>query len=264
MPKLKIDGCALYYELTGEGPPLVVIAGQGSGPDARQPLLEGLAKQHTVLSFDPRGTGRGDLAPQGDSIETLAMDALALMDAVGFRAASIMGLSTGTGQATVLAADHADRVERLVLASPWTHGDADFHTLQNLRKAAARTMPPDHYVHFNALLLYHPPYRRAHAERFDRMAREAMSKPQDAAGMAARLDAILAFDARPFYGRIACPTLVCGARDDLIMPFWFAEAAAQAIPHARLTPFAEGGHMFFDTLTEDFLAAALPFLSQKS
>ncbi|MBV7483842.1 alpha/beta fold hydrolase [Bordetella sp. BOR01] len=262
MAKLRVNGIHLYYELTGDGPPLVVIAGQGTGPAARQPLIDGLAKHHTVLSFDPRGTGRGDPAPQGDSMETLAQDALALMDAMKFETASIMGLSTGTGQATVLAANHSDRVERLVLASPWTHGDADFHTLQNLRKAAARTMAPEHYVHFNALLLYYPPYRRVHAEQFNEMARQAIGKAQDAESIAARLDAILAFDARPLYARIACPALVCGARDDLVMPFWFAEAAAQAIPAAQLFTISEGGHMFFDSRTEEFLHTVLPFLNR--
>lgn len=262
MTKLQVNGTQIYYELSGKGPPLVIIAGQGSGPAARQPLIDGLAKHHTVLSFDPRGTGRGDPAPQGDSMETLALDTLALMDAVNFDTASIMGLSTGTGQATVLAANHARRVERLVLASPWTHGDSDFHTLQSLRKAAARTLPPDHYVQFNALLLYYPLYRRLHAERFNEMARQALGKRQDADGIAARLDAILAFDARPLYSRISCPTLVCGACDDLVMPLWFAETAARAIPQAKLFTITEGGHMFFESRTEEFLNAVLPFLDQ--
>ncbi|HEY0295449.1 MAG TPA: alpha/beta fold hydrolase [Bordetella sp.] len=232
MPTLSVDGARIYYELAGEGPAVVVTAGQGTGPQARQALIDGLARRHTVLTYDPRGTGRSDPVPQGHDIETLAQDVLALMDAVKFEKARVIGLSTGTGKATVLAAQHPDRVERLILAAPWTHGDPEFFILQNLRKAAARTMPPEHYAHFNALLLYCPAYRREHAEQFAEMARRAIGLQQDAEGTAARLDAILRFDARPLYGRIACPTLVFGARDDLVMPLWFAQDAARAIPGA--------------------------------
>ena len=84
--------------------------------------------------------------------------------------------------------------------------------------------------------------------------------PQDAEGIAARLNAILAFDARPFYPRIACPTLVMGARDDLIMPFWFAQDAAAAIPQSKLALLESGGHLFCETRTPEFLAEVLPFL----
>ena len=183
------------------------------------------------------------------------------MDAAGFDRAHVIGLSTGTGKATALAALHASRVNRLVLAAPWTHADPDLQRIQNLRKAAARALPADQYVHLNALLIYPPEFRRAHFERFTQLAQDAIAKPQDAAGIAARLDAILAFDARPLYPRIACPALVLGARDDLIMPFWFAEEAAAAIPHARLALFDGGGHLFPETRPAEFLSVVLPFLA---
>lgn len=262
MAKAVINGIGIYYEIAGNGPPIVIIAGQGSGPAARQPLIDGLARHHTVLTFDPRGTGRSDPAAQGDSMETLAGDALELMNQAGFDQVGLIGLSTGTGQATFLASAFPERIDRLLLAAPWTHGDAYFHTLQNLRKAAAAALPPDQYVRLNSVLLYCPAYLKAQAARFDELARRAGDTGQDAQGIAARLDAILDFDARPHYGRIACPTLVCGARDDLVMPLWFAQAAADAIAHARFVAFEEGGHMFFESRTDEFLRAALPFLSK--
>ena len=98
-------------------------------------------------------------------------------------------------------------------------------------------------------------------DRFRRLAQDALGKPQDAAGISARLDAILALDARPLYPRIACPTLVMGARDDLVMPVWHAEQAAQSIRGAKLVVCDHGGHMFPETRTPEFLAAVLPFLA---
>lgn len=263
MPIAAIRGAGIHYELVGEGSPLVLTAGQGTGPEARAELIASLAKHHRVLSYDQRGTGRSEPAPQGQPIEELAGDIAGLMDHVGFDRAHLMGLSTGTGMATSFAVSHPDRLERLVLAAPWTHGDADLQVLQTLRKAAASAMPADHYVHLNALLIYPPEYRRAHFARFEALARKALQAPQDATGIAARLDAILRFDARPLYPRIAARTLVVGARDDLVMPCWHAEHAAGAIPRARLVLLDHGGHLFPDTRTAEFLAVVLPFLADK-
>jgi pimeloyl-ACP methyl ester carboxylesterase len=260
MPKATIAGVRIHYEITGNGPALVLTTGQGTGPGSRAELIAGLAERHAVLSYDQRGTGRSERAPQGQSIGELAEDIVALMDAAGFEKADVVGLSTGTGKATALAARHPERVTRLVLAAPWTHGDDYLNVIQNMRKAAARTMPSDHYTQFNALLIYPPEFRREHAARFATMAENALGSAVDADGLAARLDAILAFDARPLYPRITCRTLVVGARDDQVMPIWFAEQAAQAIGDSRLTILDGGGHLFPETRTAEFLQIVLSFL----
>ena len=264
MAEAIVGGVRIHYELAGEGPPVVVTAGQGTGAQARQAWLAGLARRHLVLSYDQRGTGRSEPTAQGQSMQELADDIVALMDHARIERAHVIGVSTGTGKATALAAQHPGRVDRLVLAAPWTHGDEALHTLQAMRKAAARTLPPDHYVHFNALLIYPPEYRREHAARFEALARQALESPQDAAGIAARLDAILGFDARALYPALRMPTLVVGARDDLVMPLWHAQEAARQIPGARLAVLEGGGHLFAETRTSELLDLVLPFLAEGS
>ncbi len=93
------------------------------------------------------------------------------------------------------------------------------------------------------------------------MAAQALKSPQDPVKIAARLDAILAFDARELYKKINCPALVLGARDDLVMPYWFAQDAAAAIPNSRLVIYEHGGHMFPETRTSDFLQEVNAFIS---
>lgn len=260
MPTADIRGARIYYEINGTGHPLVLTMGQGTGPEAREELLTGLSKHRTVLTYDQRGTGRSGAADSSQSIEDMSLDIVALMDEVGFARADVMGISTGTGMATALAAGSPGRVERLVLAAPWSHGDDYLMTLQKMRMAAASTMPADYYSHLNALLVYPPEYRREHSSRFKKKALTALDQPQNASLISARLNAILAFDARPLYARIRCPTLVLGARDDLVMPLWFAEEAANTISGARLVTFENGGHLFAETRTAGFLEALAPFL----
>ena len=147
MPMARVGDAEIHYEISGHGSPVVLTAGQGSGPEARAGLIDGLARQHAVLSYDQRGTGRSTRCHQGQSMEELAGDIVALMDAAGFDRAHVIGVSTGTGKATALAALYPDRVTRLVLAALWTHADPDLQRIQNLRIAAAQTLPPDQYVH---------------------------------------------------------------------------------------------------------------------
>jgi len=260
MPMAAAEGAEIHYETTGEGPPLLLVTGLGAGPAARAAFVAALARAHTVLTYDQRGTGRSKGGPAGLSIEGHADDIVAVLDAAGLATAHVFGHSTGTGAATVLTAAHPERVTSLVLAAPWTHADAHLRALQEMRKAAARTMPPEHYARFNALLLYPPEYRRAHAARFAKMAADAVRTPPNTEAFAARLDAILAFDARPYYARITCPTLVLTTPDDQVMPRWFAEEAAAAISNARLVALDGGGHMMTETRTEAVVASVDTFL----
>ena len=114
----------------------------------------------------------------------------------------------------------------------------------------------------NAALLFPPEFRRADQAGFDRQAAEAPAHPQDATEIARRLAAILAFDARPLLSAIRCPTLVTVAKDDQLMPSWFAAEAAAAIASAEYVEFDAGGHMLLETRTAEFVAVLLEFLGR--
>lgn len=264
MPEVSVQGVSLHYELTGTGDPLLVLMGQSTGPDGRGALIGALARSYTVITHDQRGTGRSRKVPEGFPIETLAADAIGLLDHLGIAKVHLLCHSTGCGMGQVIAANHPGRVDKLVLAAPWAYADDHLAAVQALRKAAAAALAPEFYARFNALLLFPPEFRRAHAAGFARVAAQAKDHPHDAAAIAARLDAILAFDARPLWPEIKRPTLVIVSRDDQIMPAWFGIDAARAISGARLVEFDGGGHMFPESRAEAFLEAVNAFLSAQS
>ena len=150
-----------------------------------------------------------------------------------------------------LAATHGRRVASLALVNPWTYGDAHLCTMQRLRVAAARALGPADYSRFNSALLFPPEYRRRHEVGFAELA--AGARPQDADAIERRLEAILAFDARPLLTHISAPTVVVSARDDQLMPGWFATEAAAALPVAALAELDGGGHMLPETRTTELL-----------
>lgn len=258
MPFADSDGARVHYETTGEGPPLALVLPQSSGPEGRGALLAGLARQHRVITFSQRGTGRSDPAPAHQPMAALAADLEAVLDRLGAQRTALVCHSTGCGVGISLAAARPGRVNALVLVSPWTHGDPYLTHMQALRKAAVRTLDPKHYARFNAALLFPPEYRRGHEAGFATLA--ARAEPQDADDLARRLDAIVAFDARPLWARIGCPVQVMVARDDQLMPPWFARDTAAGIPGASLLELDGGGHMLPETRAAALVEAVLAFL----
>jgi len=261
MPHATVQGLTLHYTVAGEGDPLVLLVGQSTGPAGRADLLKGLAQRYMVIAHDQRGTGRSQKVQEGVAIETLAADVIGLMDALGLGKAHLLCHSTGCGMGHSIASSHSGRVDKLILAAPWSYADEHLTGIQELRKAAAVALSPEQYARFNAMLLFPPEFRREHAADFARAALQAKDHPQDAAAIAARLDAILAFDARPLWPAIKCPTLVMVSPDDQVMPRWFGIAAARAIAGAQLFELDGGGHMFPETRTQAFLETVHAFLA---
>jgi pimeloyl-ACP methyl ester carboxylesterase len=113
-----VGGHPLAYELTGEGPPIVLVAGTGY-PGATWPpqFLDRLTPTHAVLTFDHRGTGATPPSAERFSTRLFARDALGLMDALGLGAAHVLGHSMGGRVAQWMTLERPDRVRSLILAA---------------------------------------------------------------------------------------------------------------------------------------------------
>ena len=115
--KVKVDGVNLYYELYGEGDPLVLVAGTGiSLAPWRVFQVPEFAKHYQVLIYDHRGLGRSDKPDVPYSTRLFAHDCAGLMDALGIKKAHIMGHSMGGRVAQWLALDYPEKVRSLVLS----------------------------------------------------------------------------------------------------------------------------------------------------
>lgn len=117
------DGGRLDWESYGDGPGLLLIAGQATTRLSWLHVLPQLARGRRVVVFDHRGVGRSTLGePGGLSVRTLAQDALAVMTDAGLEHADVYGHSMGGRIGQRLAIDAPERVRRLILAST-TGGD---------------------------------------------------------------------------------------------------------------------------------------------
>jgi 3-oxoadipate enol-lactonase len=117
--KVKVDDVNLYYELYGQGDPLVLVAGTGiSLAPWRVSQVPEFAKHYQVLIYDHRGLGRSDKPDMHYTTRLFAKDCAGLMDALGIHRAHMMGHSMGARVCQWIALDYPEKVRSLVLSGP--------------------------------------------------------------------------------------------------------------------------------------------------
>jgi pimeloyl-ACP methyl ester carboxylesterase len=117
VPHAQVNGIEMYYEVAGAGPSLVIVNGLAGDLSDLEPLTKSLSETRRVLVFDNRGAGRTEKPDEPYTIEMMAEDAAGVMDAAGFEAADIIGISMGGRIALHLALSRPGRVNKLVLVS---------------------------------------------------------------------------------------------------------------------------------------------------
>lgn len=259
MPTLTANGIEQYYELLGDGPPLVLVAGMGGTANYWADQVSCFERNRQVIVYDQRGTGRSTHAPV-ESIDQLAADLSALLDVLGFEQVDFVGHSTGGNIGQIMAIDQPHRIGKLVLYASTTHGDAYRAKVWRVRRAILENLGPELYGDMTSIMLYPPQWTAENHEMLERQqAVQARMLPQ-AGVMATRIEAIQAFDRRADLHRISSETLVICAKDDVQTPLYFSEALAAAIPRARLSVVEYGGHACSRTVPDEFNALVRGFI----
>jgi pimeloyl-ACP methyl ester carboxylesterase len=122
MDAVTIHGRRVAYRTGGWGPLLVLLHGITSTSATWDRVLPALARRYTVLAPDLPGHGRSDKAGGDYSIGAHANTVRDLLDALGYRRATVIGHSLGGGVAMQVAYQYPERVERLVLVAPGGFG----------------------------------------------------------------------------------------------------------------------------------------------
>lgn len=241
-------GCHLAYEIQGAGPPAVFIQGVGVHGPAWVPQIDALAKNYQCLSFDNRGLGRSQPLGSRLSVEQMAEDTLALMDAQGWPTAHLIGHSMGGLIALHIALSARARVKSLSLLCSFPRG-----------RDAARLTPGMIWTGFRTRIGTRAQRRRAFLEVvMPASALKASEKARLAADLEPlfghdladlppvtikQLSAMARYDATPRLHELAgLPTLVVSARHDRIARPEVGRAMAAAIPDARFVEIPDAAH----------------------
>ena len=122
MPKVKVNDVEIYYEVHGQGRPMVFLSETAcDGEVWKIHQVKEFSRDHRVIIHDYRGTGRSSKPSIDYTTKMFAEDIVALMDHLNAEDAIVVGHSMGGRVAQLLALDHPKKAHKLVLASTGAH-----------------------------------------------------------------------------------------------------------------------------------------------
>ena len=263
---VQANGQELYYELHGEGPPLVLVMGIGYDSSlwtlAQVPVL---STQFQVILVDNRDAGRSSKARHPYTIADMADDLAGLLDALGIQRSHLLGLSMGGMIALEFALRHGDRLNRLVLtgtgAAP---ARSAVDPIQIWDWVKANDPTGEVFGGQQFVSLFSTAFLRNHhavRDTAELLASNPYPMTPDAYGRQA--DAYRQFDALDRLAAVTAPTLVVVGEQDLLTPPWIAGEVAEAIPGARFEIIRGDGssHVVPIECPDEFNGLVLNFLS---
>jgi|SRR5581483_4025642 len=236
----------LHWESAGQGPPVLLIAGQGMTIEAWWATIPVLARSFRVIAFDNRDTGRSSRVSWLYSVADMAGDALAVLDAAGEPEAAVYGLSLGSLVAQELALRHPDRVQTLVLGASTAGGFATYMPTSLARTFFTRVtlMGPEEAEWAAVAYTYGEKTRRLHPDRIVQNVTHRLQSPTEPMSYLHHWLASSAHDAYERLNQIAAPTLVVHGEQDIVVPPANALVLAERIPGALLRLWPDAGHLY--------------------
>lgn len=267
MPYADSGGTRLYYELEGQGTPLVLIMGLGGTLRAWGLQWPDFVRRHQVLALDNRGVGRSDKPVGGYTVARFADDVATVMDHAGIESAHILGISLGGLIAQELYHARPQRVRSLMLCATGVgvNDPAGIPAEQEIIEIMSmdRTSTPMRdFMEQHVRAFYHPDYLARVPDLVDHLLAFQEMEPQPSHSYTGQLRAALTHTYNsPRLPAIRVPTLVVHGEHDRIWPVANAEYLAANIPNARLEIVPEAGHMLPLEKPQAFNRRILAFLS---
>ncbi len=228
-------------ERRGSGPTVVLLHSLALSGEMWDGLASHLASRFQVWSVDARGHGRSDWDGRPFTIEDMAGDLEAVLDALGLSVAHLVGLSMGGSTALVFAASRPDRVGRLVVADTTANYGPDREAAWEQRARSALATPRREQLDFQLERWFSAAFREANPGEVKRIA--DLFLRADSAAHAEACRALGALDADDRLEDVRAETLVVVGSDDYATPPSMARSIARRIPRASYREVPGVRHM---------------------
>lgn len=247
----KVKGHGVNIQLAvweGDGNQILCIHGLTANCRCWDLVASTLTPVNRLLAMDLRGRGLSEEPPSGYSVEHHCKDILAIMDNIGLDSAVLMGHSLGALISLVFAAEHADRVERLILVD-----GAGKLGKRQMKKVLAGIKPSldrlgQIFPSFEAYIetMKQVPFLQPLSSAMENYFRHEVEDLDGGVRSRVRSEHIQEeiqnmgkIDVSQFYPMVHCPALILRAtegmmaRDDLVLPEEAAGRIVREIPHVR-------------------------------
>lgn len=260
MPVIITHDTSIDYDVHGNGPPLLLIAGLGFGRWGWFKQIPALSRHFRTITFDIRGEQN---LRQG--VANLSAEAEALLDHLGVKKTHVLGTSLGGFVAQQLALEQPELVDRLVLVCT-SHGSKSPEPMspQALgRMIGWGSLSPEKAVRRGLEAATSEAYRVGHPEEFEQVVRWRLADSPSLSNYFQQAMAGARFDASRDVENITSPTLVVHGAKDRYVPVTNATVLAKAIPGAKLRILEEAGHLVFIEQAKEVNRQIVSFLKPR-
>lgn len=250
--------CQLRVEHTPRpgAPALLLLNPLGVSLDIWDEQLAALSARYELIRFDARGHGKSTIGEQPEAtIELLANDALAVLEACGVARAHLCGVSLGGMIAMHIAAHAPDCVLKVVLSNTTPHMPPRENWQQRIQ--TARTQGVEPLIEGTLGRWFTPEFHQAQPEKVAKV--RALLRETSPQGYAACCAAIRDMDQRESIRNITAKTLVIGGTRDAGTTPAMAQSIASSVPEAKLV-MLDSAHLPNIERTDEFNAALIEFL----
>ena len=258
------DGTRIHYEVTGKpgATPVLMIQGLGASKNAWNLQRIAMATRFRIISFDNRGAGRSDKPIVPFTLEQMAEDAIAVLDAAGIETAHVVGASMGGVISQIVTVKHPHRVRSLTLVCtacrnhPWR---------QELLQSWAKTAEEKGMIEVGkeaAQWVMSPRSFRRLVPAFTWMGPLAALRPRHS--FVSQIHAILNTreDLVDQLSTITAPTMVIVGNQDILTPRGDSEEIAERIPNAELVVISGAAHGLMMEHSSTFNKILIEFLQR--
>lgn len=262
MALLRIGDLHLYYEVHGDGDPLLLIAGLASDSQSWQPIIGELSRHYRVIVLDNRGVGRTSPSEVDTSITLMADDCIALINHLGLTSVSILGHSMGGFVAMDCAIRYPYHVDNLILAATAAFTSQRNNTLLS-DWVSYQESGMDLRLWFRNIFYWI--FSRdffENEETLNEAIRLAIAYPYPQSRVAFRkqVQAIAEFDCLKDLYNITSKTLVVCGKKDLLFPPEESIMLSEKIPGARFSLIEKAAHSIHIEYPEAIIEKVLNFL----
>ena len=258
------DGTRIHYEVTGRprATPILMIQGLGASKNAWNLQRIAMATRFRSISLDNRGAGRSDKPTQPFTLEQMADDAIAVLDATGVETAHVVGASMGGVISQIIAVKYPHRVRSLTLVctacrnhpwrqellQSWAHTAEEKGMIEVGKEAAQWVMSPRSF--------------RRLVPAFTWMGPLAALRPRHS--FVSQIQAILDTreDLVDELSSITAPTMVIVGNQDILTPRGDSEEIAERIPNAELVVISGAAHGLMMEHSTTFNKILIEFLQR--
>lgn len=263
MPKVSINNNELYYELQGQGKPLILINGIIADHNAWKFVLPELIKHRQVLIFDNRGAGQSDSPTPGYTIADMADDVLALMDHFKLEKPDILGHSMGGCIVQDIAYRHPEKISSAIISSSFIKLNASFRIFAKTRISLYKLNAPRELFANSIIPWAYGAEYLAKPGVYEAILTAHLNNPyyQTEKGYQGQYEAMISFDSKDWIKKIKVPTqVICGSHDIVALDYENKEIA-DSISGSKFSVVNKAGHNPEAEQPENFLKILKSFLN---